>query len=116
MAGIFAGIDASERMRFVADVPGGLACGCFCPNCRAVLVAKQGEENAWHFAHEQSQERPECRIGALNLLRRLIAEEFIAAGRFASPCGGAPPCPYAASDHLERGHDRARARPTLPSP
>ena len=77
-------------MRFVADVPRGLACGCFCRNCRAVLVARQGEENAWHFAHEQSQERPECRVGALNLLRRLIAEEFIAAGRFAPPPFAAP--------------------------
>jgi hypothetical protein len=77
-------------MRFVGDVPRGLACECFCPNCRAALVAKQGYEKEWHFAHEQSQERPECRIGALNLLRRLIAEEFIAAGQFAPPPFAAP--------------------------
>jgi hypothetical protein len=30
-----------------------------------------GELNEWHFGHEASQERPDCQVGTLNLLRRL---------------------------------------------
>ena len=35
----------------VEDVDNGLACGCVCPSCKVKLSAKQGECNAWHFAH-----------------------------------------------------------------
>jgi hypothetical protein len=33
------------------DIPRGLACDCVCPQCRAPLVAKQGEQLVYHFAH-----------------------------------------------------------------
>ncbi|MGJ7523765.1 hypothetical protein ACSFA0_25040 [Variovorax sp. LT1P1] len=71
---IFAGLDAHGVTRFVADVPGGAACGCHCAACGAALVAKRGDVKIWHFAHEASQERPECFAGAVNLLRRLAAQ------------------------------------------
>lgn len=74
--GLFAGLDSAGAIRFVGDVPRGLACGCFCPGCGSPLVAKRGETNIWHFAHEASQERPECLIGAANLLRRLSIEQL----------------------------------------
>lgn len=74
----FAAVDANDQIRFVGDVPRGVACGCFCPTCRSPLVAKQGEKNSWHFAHEAGQERPECLVGSLNLLRRLAVERLAA--------------------------------------
>ena len=73
---IFAGLDAQGITRFVADVPGGAACGCHCAACGAALVAKRGDVKIWHFAHEASQERPECFAGAVNLLRRLAAQDL----------------------------------------
>lgn len=82
---IFAGVDQAGVIRFVGDVPRGAACGCSCEACGAPLVAKRGEVNKWHFAHEASQERPDCFAGAVNLLRRLAIEVLQAAGRFSLP-------------------------------
>lgn len=73
---IFAGLDNDDVLRFVGDVPRGAACGCRCAACGAPLVAKRGEEKVWHFAHEASQERPDCLAGAVNLLRRLAIEQL----------------------------------------
>lgn len=74
MSNLFAAVDDKGDIRFIGDVPRGLACGCFCPTCASPLVAKQGNLNEWHFAHEAGQERPECLVGAINLLRRLAIE------------------------------------------
>jgi len=35
----------------VHAVPRGRGCGCICPSCRTPLVARQGREKVWHFAH-----------------------------------------------------------------
>lgn len=76
MVQIFAAVDAAGATRFIADVPRGAACGCVCMVCGAPLIARQGEQLDWHFAHEGGQERPLCLVGALNLLRRLAVEEI----------------------------------------
>lgn len=73
---IFTGLDQTGAIRFVGDVPRGAACGCICSACGAPLVAKRGEQKKWHFAHEASQERPDCFSGAVNLLRRLAICEL----------------------------------------
>ena len=80
MATLFAARDAAGATRFIGDVARGAACGCFCPVCSAPLVAKQGEARDWHFSHEAGTERPECRAGAMNLLRRLALEELARRG------------------------------------
>jgi len=67
-------LDGTGEIRFVGEVPRGAACSCFCPICGSPLVAKQGQENEWHFSHEASQERPECDAGAENLARSLGIE------------------------------------------
>lgn len=36
----------------VEEVETGAACGCICPQCATPLVARKGESNVWHFAHE----------------------------------------------------------------
>ncbi|MCF4175164.1 competence protein CoiA family protein [Vibrio sp. McD22-P3] len=35
----------------VSDVARGKKCGCICPSCHTPLIARQGEEKQWHFAH-----------------------------------------------------------------
>lgn len=74
MSQLFAALDAQGQIRFVGDVARGAACDCFCPACRIPLVARLGAINAWHFAHVAGQERPDCVVGAINLLRRLGVE------------------------------------------
>lgn len=74
MIRLFAGLGRDGAVRFVGEVERGAACGCSCPECGSPLVAKQGSEKDWHFAHEGGQERPECEAGAINMLRRLAVE------------------------------------------
>ena len=74
MIRLFAGLGGDGAMRFIGEVERGAACGCRCPECGSPLVAKQGNEKEWHFAHEGGQERPECEAGATNMLRRLAVE------------------------------------------
>jgi hypothetical protein len=96
---IFAGVDAAGGVRFVGDVPRGAACGCRCAACGAPLVAKRGDVKTWHFAHEASQERPECFAGAVNLLRRLAIEDLqqrdvLTLPPYRFPVTTAPPLPF----------------------
>lgn len=77
---IFAGVSSTGELKFVGDVPRGAACGCTCFTCGAPLVARRGEIRAWHFAHEASQERPDCFAGAVNLLRTLVIHRLQATG------------------------------------
>lgn len=76
MSDLYAALDGFGALKMVGDVPRGAACACFCPVCGAPLVAKQGTEKVWHFAHEASQEKPECKTGAINMLRRLAIEHL----------------------------------------
>jgi len=76
MIRLFAGLGSNGAMRFIGEVERGAACGCSCPECGSPLVAKQGNEKEWHFAHEGGQERPECEAGAINMLRRLAVEHL----------------------------------------
>ena len=57
----------------VAEVPGGLACNCICPHCRAPLIAKKGNRNIHHFAHYRS---PEC-TGALESSLHQLAKSIL---------------------------------------
>jgi len=45
---------SDSQLVSAADVPRGAACGCICPGCRNPLLAKQGTEREWHFAHVQA--------------------------------------------------------------
>lgn len=74
MTQLFAAVDATGNIRFPDEVPRGSACGCHCPECGSPLQARQGETRQWHFAHEPGQERPECVVGAVNLIRRIAVD------------------------------------------
>lgn len=82
---LFAAMDSDGLIRFIGEVERGAACGCVCPVCESPLVAKQGSINEWHFAHEASQERPECEVGAANMIRRIAAEWMVIKGVPALP-------------------------------
>lgn len=77
---LFAALDAAGHIRFVGDVSRGLQSGCFCPSCGSPVIARHGRINAWHFAHVGGQERPECYVGAVNLIRHLAIEYLSRAG------------------------------------
>ena len=53
-------------------------------------MARQGAANEWHFAHEASQERPECETASASMLRRLMIEHL----RSREGAGGLPLPPY----------------------
>ena len=44
-------VDSNGKLVHVDDVPKGKACGCFCPNCKGRLLARQGEKRKPHFSH-----------------------------------------------------------------
>lgn len=69
-------MDVTGTIRFLDEVPSGLACGCFCIVCSGNLIARKGEINEWHFSHESGTQRPECLAGARNLIRRYV-EDFL---------------------------------------
>lgn len=85
MTQLFAAVDHSGAIRFADEVPRGSACGCFCPVCSSPLVAKQGEQLQWHFAHEAGQERPDCEVGAANLVHRIAVDTLRAEGALTLP-------------------------------
>lgn len=64
----------------VAAVPRGRNCGCICPSCKARLSARQGEVNAWHFAHDSdaTQSRPisTCDYSAWVSIRQMALQQF----------------------------------------
>lgn len=37
------------------EVARGMACSCVCPNCKVAVLAKQGTEREWHFAHAKGE-------------------------------------------------------------
>ena len=72
------GSDPSGELVDIYSVAKGLSCNCQGLICRALLVAKQGDERAWHFAHDHRN--PSCssaNVRALHadlFLRRLLEE------------------------------------------
>ena len=66
----------------VANVPRGAACGCVCPSCGTELLARQGTEREWHFAHNfRSTDTPaeECDL-AFDTACRLFIIDMLLAG------------------------------------
>lgn len=43
--------EKNGHLYHVDEVPRGLDCGCYCPSCGGHLVARQGAQKQWHFAH-----------------------------------------------------------------
>lgn len=71
-------IDADGNWKHINEVESGLACNCFCPHCRARLVAinskPEGKSKAHHFAHERGSD---C-VGSDETSLHKLAKEVLA--------------------------------------
>lgn len=78
------GVDANKVLRSAADVPRGLACDCYCANCKSPLEACQGPIVRPYFRHTR-----EACAGAGETALHLFAKETIREkpGDFALPGG-----------------------------
>jgi hypothetical protein len=73
------GLEAeSERLVDVGNVKRGNACGCICPSCKTPLIARQGGEKEWHFAHRSQKvhdkTRKECKFSFAFSVRMMIRQ------------------------------------------
>lgn len=62
----------------IHDVPNGLKCGCFCPHCKAPLVAKNGGDELkrdYHFAHANGNECENSFESALHMLAKEVIKD-----------------------------------------
>ncbi|WP_234419089.1 competence protein CoiA family protein [Parazoarcus communis] len=57
-------------MRSIREVDRGLPCGCFCPACKAPLIAKKGPHRVHHFAHRGRS----CGTGQETALHRMAKQ------------------------------------------
>ncbi|WP_295459225.1 competence protein CoiA family protein [uncultured Thiodictyon sp.] len=70
------GVDQEGRLVSVEEVCRGKACECCCPGCGEVLIARQGEVRAWHFAHASDGDCVGAAEGALHrAAKQLIVQE-----------------------------------------
>jgi len=70
------GLTSDGRLVSVEEVRRGKGCECCCPECGEVLIARQGDIRAWHFAHESGGD---CQGGAEGALhkaaKQLVVQE-----------------------------------------
>lgn len=82
MSSLF-GLDQSNRLVFVSEVPRGLACQCRCVVCREPLIARQGTVREHHFAHASGGEP--CEVSHESLLHQYAKQVIQEAGALAVP-------------------------------
>jgi hypothetical protein len=64
------------RVVSVEEVRRGKACDCCCTACGEILIARQGDVRAWHFAHASGGDCAGAAESALHLAaKQLIVEE-----------------------------------------
>lgn len=59
----------------VEEVLRGLKCDCICPECKSLLIARQGDNNQWHFAHVNNAECARAPMTALHLWAQQIIQK-----------------------------------------
>lgn len=82
MSSLF-GLDSSDRLVFVSEVPRGLACQCRCVACNEPLIARQGTVREHHFAHASGREP--CDVSHESLLHRYAKQVILEAGGLKVP-------------------------------
>jgi competence protein CoiA len=60
------GLTSDGRLVSVEEVSRGKACECCCPQCGELLIARQGDVRAWHFAHASGGDCGGAAEGALH--------------------------------------------------
>lgn len=53
---LFAVLKQTGDLVEVGDVPRGQPCCCVCPSCGQGVLARHGNVNSWHFAHDPASE------------------------------------------------------------
>ena len=66
------GVAPDGRLVSVDDVARGKGCDCACPECGEVLIARQGDVRAWHFAHASGSDCIGAAEGALHLAAKQV--------------------------------------------
>ena len=70
------GLTSDGRLVSVENVSRGKACECCCSECSEVLIARQGDVRAWHFAHAGGGDCSGAAEGALHkAAKQLIVRE-----------------------------------------
>lgn len=57
------------------DVQSGAACGCVCPGCGGLLVAKKGSIKRWHFSHLNAEPHDSCAESAIHAAAKQVLLE-----------------------------------------
>lgn len=66
----------NNKLVHIADVLGGLSCGCMCAACGRRLIAKKGNIRTHHFAHEAHADCANAVETTLHLLAKELFEEL----------------------------------------
>ncbi len=70
-------------------MPRGNKCGCICPSCKTPLIARQGSQKEWHFAHQsknpQSQTKNTCEYSFAVSVRLMIHQLVTGELKFHTP-------------------------------
>lgn len=64
----------------VGQVKSGRDCGCQCPSCGQSVIARQGDINQWHFAHDSKASVPPhclCEISFYACCKRYVIEQLV---------------------------------------
>jgi hypothetical protein len=62
------------KMVSIDEAKNGKNCNCICAECRETLIARQGENNQWHFAHLSGKT---C-TGAIETALHRLAKQIVA--------------------------------------
>ena len=69
-------LNNQNQLVHIDSVPNGSSCNCFCPNCKAALIAKNGKDKRQHhFAHEANSDCLKGYQTALHLLGKEIIQK-----------------------------------------
>lgn len=65
-------------LAYIDDVANGAACNCYCPHCKAPLVAKNGVPNSsrqHHFAHANGQGCSEAYESSIHIMAKEVLQD-----------------------------------------
>lgn len=72
--------DNAGNLRTVETVERGLACDCVCTVCGRALIARKGQKQSHHFAHQRDELQPACSRAGETILH-LYAKELLSSER-----------------------------------
>ncbi len=73
-------VDVNDKIIDIATAENGKSCKCFCIVCKTPLIARQGQERSWSFAHDFSNGEIDCKWSGETELH-LRVKEYLAKQR-----------------------------------